>query len=75
MRTIYVYLLNEGTDSWCPVSAEYVRDDIYRIVSVNEDPEDEEWQFQTNDCVRCKSKVFSGGESGMVAVERLSDSI
>jgi hypothetical protein len=48
---------------------------VYRIVSVNHDPEDEEWQFQTGDIVRCRTRVFSGGETGLVAVELLPAAI
>jgi hypothetical protein len=73
--TIYVSLVNEGTDVWRPVSAEQLREHVYRIVSVNHDPEDEEWQFQTGDIVRCRTQVFSGGETGLVAVEVLPAAI
>ena len=30
--TVYVSLLGEGVDVWRPVSAEHIREDIYRIV-------------------------------------------
>ncbi|KKM00992.1 hypothetical protein LCGC14_1798900 [marine sediment metagenome] len=75
LETIYVYLENEGTDVWRPVKAERLRVDVYRIVSPNEDPDDEQWQFKTADVVRCESKLFSGGETGLVAVERLFGTI
>lgn len=72
LETIYVYLENEGVDVWRPVKAERLRADVYRIVSLNEDPDDEQWQFKTGDVVRCESKLFSEGKTGSVAVERLS---
>jgi len=75
LRTIYMYLCGEGTDVWRPVKAECIKNDIYRIVSLNESPEDEKWQFDTGDVVRCELRVFSGGESGIVAVERITNSI
>ena len=75
MATIYIYLKNEGTDVWRPVQAEPVSGNAYRIVSVNTDLEDEEWEFDTGELVRCESRVFSGGKTGLVAVERLSATI
>ena len=66
--TIYVYLLNEGTDVWRPVEAEHVGEDRYKIVSVNADPEDESWQFQGGAIVRCRQQRLSGGEC-LVAYE------
>jgi hypothetical protein len=74
-QTIYLYLCGEGTDVWRPVKAERIENDIYRIVSLNEAPEDEQWQFDTGDIVRCEFRVFSGGESRIVAVERIANSI
>lgn len=72
MPTIHVYLRNEGVDVWRPVEAERVRADLYRIVSVNGDPVDEEWRFHTGDVVRCEARAFSEGRTGLVAVERVS---
>ena len=43
--TFYVYLLDEGTDCRRPVSAEHIRDDVYRIVGEPPDPEDEKWEY------------------------------
>lgn len=74
-QTIYVYLENEHVAVWRPVRAEHLQGEAYRIVSTNEDPETEVWQFQTNDIVRCETKRFSEGEPGLVAVERLADVI
>jgi hypothetical protein len=69
--TIYIFLLNEGVEVWRPVEAELIEDGIYRILSVNDDPNDEEWQFQTGMIVRCENKTFSDGETKLVAVESL----
>jgi hypothetical protein len=59
---IYVYLLNEGTDCWRPVSAEYLGEDLYRISSANENPDDESWEFAEGEVVRCRLRKLSGGE-------------
>jgi hypothetical protein len=34
-RTIYVELLEEGTPCWRPVDAEYLGNELYRIVGEN----------------------------------------
>ncbi len=69
--TVYVCLLDEGTDVWRPVAAEHIRDDIYRLVG---EPPDhtETWQFQTGQSVRCKQRLLSGGTC-LVAYERVKD--
>lgn len=70
--TIYVELLDEGTDCWRPVSAERLSVGVYRIVGTK--PEDEIWRFQPGDVVRCKERQFSEG-SGLVAYEEVASSI
>jgi len=69
--TIYMYLLEEGTDVWRPVQAEHMSGDLYRILSVNTDPDCETWQFQSGDIVKCEMRKLSGGPQ-LVAVERAS---
>lgn len=63
---IYVALLNEGTPCWRPVMASHVSDDLFQIV--DEQPEDEAWEFETGQVVRCKQRAFQDG-SGLVAFE------
>ncbi len=69
LKTIYVYLEDEGTDVWRPVEAQDLGASKFRIVSVNADPEDEHWRFATGDIVRCESKKLSSGMC-LVAVEK-----
>ena len=66
--TIYLYLLNEGTDVWRPVEAQHLGEDRYRILSENEEPDDEEWQFPSGAVVRCRQQRLSGGDR-LVAFE------
>lgn len=66
--TIYVYLLDEGTDCWRPVSAEHIRDDVYQISGEAPDPENEKWEFLPGAVVRCRQQKLSGGEC-LVACE------
>ena len=72
MERIYIYLLNEGTDCWRPVDAERVNSDSFKIISVNPDPEDEDWQFQTGSIVRCEERELSVGRV-LVAVEQVNE--
>jgi hypothetical protein len=67
-RTIYVELIEEGTPCWRPVDAEYLGDELCRIVG--EKPEDETWAFSVGDVVKCKLKVFQDGSAELVAHER-----
>jgi hypothetical protein len=70
ITTIYVYLLNEGVDVWRPVQARHIGTDRYQIVSVNNSLDDELWQFNSGDIVRCKPRTMFDGES-LVAYERI----
>ncbi len=72
---IHVALLGEGTDVWRPVQAVWVRGEVFRIVSENANPEDEQWEFSTGELVRCILREFSGGEHGFVAVERVLNQV
>lgn len=72
MTTIFVYLLDEGTDAWRPVNAEEVSSGKFRIVSRNEAPDDECWQFNVGEVVRCEAKHLSEGEC-LVAVAGVPD--
>ena len=51
-----VELMEEGTPCWRPVDAEYLGNEIYRIVG--QKPEDEIWAFSAGDVVKCKLKAF-----------------
>jgi hypothetical protein len=72
LSQIYVYLLEEGTDVWRPVQAAHVRDDVYRIISSNLDPEDEKWQFASGELVRCEKRMSPEDGVHLVACERVS---
>jgi hypothetical protein len=71
--TIFVSLLGEGTPVWRPVSADHIREDVYRIVSSPFD-DTETWQFIPGDTVRCREQTFTGGETGLAAYERITNS-
>jgi hypothetical protein len=67
-ETIYVPLLNEGTDVWRPVLAFRRADELFEIASKNDDPEDEVWGFSSGSLVRCEPRQLSGGVR-LVAIE------
>jgi len=58
--TIMVPLLDEGVEVWRPVHAEVLPGARYRIVTKNDDPEDERWGFTTGQLVQCEERVFDG---------------
>ncbi len=66
MATIYMPLLNEGTDVWRPVEATQLAADRYRVEG--RVPDDEEWAFAPGALVLCAWKTSSGGEMGLVAI-------
>lgn len=70
MPTIYMPLLNEGTEVWRPVEASHLKGDTYRVEGPV--PEDEEWAFAPGTLVCCEPKTFSDGENGLTAVSAAS---
>jgi NAD(P)H-flavin reductase len=69
--TVFVSLLDEGVDVWRPVSAQHIRDDVYRIVGQPPDPGDEKWEFLPGQHVRCRLQQLSEGQF-LVAYEAAS---
>ena len=67
--TVYVALLNEGTDVWRPVDAKHIEGDVYRIAEINSVPSDENWQFSPGDLVRCRERTFGDSGNQLVAEE------
>jgi hypothetical protein len=72
-ETIYIYLLDEGVDVWRPVEAMHIKDDLYRITSINPDDENEKWQFSTGDLVQCEMKILTDSKrkQELVAVNKI----
>ena len=69
---IYVDLPDEFAAVWCPVEATQVRDDLYRIVEVNSDPQDTRWAFNTGALVRCRPTLTRDGKQTiLVAYEQV----
>jgi hypothetical protein len=72
-KIIYVYLRNEETDCWRPVSATE-ENGFFRITS-NCDAEDEDWEFDTGTLVECGEKKFQDGSTALVAIRKISDTL
>ena len=63
--TVYVALLDEGTEVWRPVAVEQVGPGLFCLLGPV--PEGERWQFQPGQVVRCEGRAFAGGRA-LVAV-------
>lgn len=70
-QTIYIALLSEGVDVWRPVKATKLSENVFQIISENQNSTDEVWEFGTGDLVRCTQKVFANDEIHLVAIEKL----
>jgi hypothetical protein len=68
IETIYVALLDEPEGSWRPVQAAPRAGGLYCILSKNDDPEAERWQFPSGGLVRCEARQI-GGRELLLAVE------
>lgn len=67
-RTVYVKLLDEGTDAWRPVEALELEDGSFEL-GRNKQDQDEKWEFPSGSRVICSEKIFSDGTSGLVATQ------
>jgi hypothetical protein len=60
--TVYVKLLDEGTDVWRPVPAEDLGQRRYRLLPTDTyDPEDEAWEFPPGTVATCEARQLSDG--------------
>lgn len=61
--TVYVRLLDEGTDVFRPTLAECMPNGLYRLIATPEyDPDDEHWEFLPDQLVKCQSITLHEGE-------------
>ncbi len=68
IETIYVAVLGEPVETWRPVQALPRAGGVYCILSKNDDPETEQWQFSSGCLVRCEARARDGREL-LLAVE------
>lgn len=70
-ETVYVRLLEEGTDVWRPVQAKRLPDGSFQLdMPEGYDPGDETWEFPPHSRVKCTTRRFTHGEAGLAAVAR-----
>ena len=72
MKTIYVQLLNEGSEVYRPVLSKKINDFLYELLDNNYDPEDEEWEFLPGTIVVVEEKILSG-EKELVAIKECQE--
>jgi hypothetical protein len=72
-ETIYMPLLNEGTQVWVPVVGERLEGGNFRIMGLV--PDDQDWAFQPGELVVVQRRVFSDGSEGLAATRRLIEPI
>jgi hypothetical protein len=61
-ETIFVRLLDEGTDCWRPTVAEVLFNGGYLLLPTEDyDATDEVWEFVPGTKVRIESRLLSGG--------------
>jgi hypothetical protein len=71
LTEIFVYLPDEQVDVWCPVQAEHLRENVYRIVEQPYDKKDETWQFEPGEEVVCE--LIDSNEGRILAAIRHAD--
>jgi hypothetical protein len=71
-ETIYVAVTNRPPGSCVPVQAHRRANGVFQIISRNDDPEDELWEFQTGSLVRCR-EVELAGHTQLLAVEAVPE--
>lgn len=69
-HNIYVAVVGEEPTLWRPVEAIRHSDDVYEIVSVNANPEGQQWAFTTGMKVRVEEHTFMDDKTGLVAREQ-----
>ena len=76
MATIYVYLPEERVDVWAPVNAEQVAGDVYRIIGKIVVQDNNIYEFNKGDLVRCRTQTLVEGitpHEQLVAFERVAE--
>jgi hypothetical protein len=74
LATVYVRLLDEGTEVWRPVSAWRVKRNVFELDDANEAVLEETWEFKNGERVICEMRRLSKNDengSGLVAIEKL----
>ena len=73
LATVFVRILDEGTDVWRPVKAVRLGATTYRIAD-DPVPEDEAWVFQPGDIVVVERRQGEGCEETLIAMAQATHS-
>lgn len=69
MTTIYIRLLNEGTEVFRPAAAKPIGSHFFKVLPTsNYNEEDEVWEFVPGSLVECERRQL-GGDDVLVAVK------
>lgn len=60
-ETIYIAIQGARPPAWCPVQAARRADGTFQILSRNDDPESEPWEFSPGSVVRCEQQLLGSG--------------
>lgn len=71
METIYVKLLDEGTEVFRPVPSVEVETNVYKLGSLESTEGDEKWEFEPGSIVTVENRIL-GDESVPVAIKLVS---
>ena len=71
-EVVYMPVLNEGVETWRPVHAGHIADDVYEI-EVDQEPYGEHWMFPPRSRVHCREHVFEDGHRGLLAFALAED--
>ena len=63
-------LLEEGVEVYRPVQAEALPSGWYRVLSQNDQPDDETWAFDVGDVVACEQRQLSNETRVVVTCRR-----
>jgi hypothetical protein len=62
-KTIYIRLLDEGTEVARPTQGVPLKNNLYRVLSTPDyNPEDEKWEFPPESIVRCRLEEWTDGK-------------
>jgi hypothetical protein len=72
IKLIYIRLLGEYIETWCPVYAIELSKNIFKITQIEKKYFSEKLQFNIGDVVIVGNKIFSDGSRGLEAIRRIN---
>ena len=69
-ETIYIPLLDEGTDVFRPAKGRKIEDMVYEVIEPDDyDSDDEKWKFPPGSIVKCQREVRGEKVAIIVAIK------